>query len=188
MAATELPDAEELAEIGRELGLVIAYAKDAGYMQFDEQAWGLWDAVYPELSRDRYGLSGSLCGRAEAHVLRLSLIYAILGKSRSIQPEHLAAALAVWKYAEQSVSCIFGNATGNPLADELLRLIVAAGSTGLSRTEMSNLLGRNQPANKIGQALGVLLQAGLAHPEQRTTGGRPAEVWVATGAGGSPRA
>ena len=40
-------------------------------------------SVYPVLAGDRGGLAGSLTGRAEAHVLRLSLIYAVLDRSPS---------------------------------------------------------------------------------------------------------
>ena len=49
-----------------------------------EAAWAIWDAVYPELSADRPGMLGAILGRAEAQVLRLALIYALLDRSAFI--------------------------------------------------------------------------------------------------------
>jgi hypothetical protein len=131
------------------------------------------------LSGDRAGLAGSLTGRAEAHVLRLSVIYAVLDRSPVVRPEHLAAALAVWEYADESVRCVFGDSTGNPLADDILALLRNAPS-GMTRTEVREMAGKNLPADRITQALGVLLGLNLARFERRETGGRPVELWFAT--------
>ena len=153
-------------------------------MRLDNAAREMWAEVYPVVSRDRYGLAGSLTGRAEAHVLRLSLIYAILDRAPAIGPVHLAAGLAVWAYSECSVDRIFGDSTGNPLADDVLRLLRAAGPRGITKTDLHAMTGRNYSAERIGQALALLLQAGRARAENRKTGGRPAEVWVAINRGG----
>lgn len=177
------PDSESLREIARELKAVIEFGRSAGEMRFDDAAREMWCEVYSILSRDGYGLAGALTGRAEAHVLRLSLIYAVLDCSPAIRVEHLAAALAVWTYAGQSVRSIFGSSTGNPLADELLQLLCAAGAKGLTRNELRDMVGKSMPADRITQALGVLLRVGLAQSEQRNTGGRPAEVWFALSEG-----
>ncbi|MFO0805088.1 MAG: DUF3987 domain-containing protein [Gemmataceae bacterium] len=162
------------------VGEVIRHIDGAGRMLFDAEARSLWIEVYPELSRDRHGLAGSMTARAEAHVWRLSLMYAVLDCARSIGVPHLAAALALWAYAEESVRHIFGDATGNPLADALLRLIRSS-PQGISRTDMSGFLGRNVPAAQIGHALGLLLQLKLVRfetvPGER--GGRPREIWFA---------
>jgi hypothetical protein len=173
------PDPQALSAVVEELAAVIEFARGAQEMEFDDAARALWCEVYPVLSRDRYGLAGSLTGRAEAHVLRLSIIYALLARSPVLRVEHLGAALAVWDYSERSVECLFGNHTGNPLADELLPLIRAAGATGITRNELREMVGRSTPADRIGQALGVLLSAELARRETRATTGRPAEVWFA---------
>lgn len=175
------PDEAQLASISQELGNVLVFANSATEMRFDADACTKWVEVYPVLSRDRFGLAGNLAGRAEAHVLRLAIIYAALDRSTEIRTEHLSAALAVWEFSERSVTCIFGDATGNPLADELLRLLRTAGSSGMTRTELQEATGRNLPASRLGQALNVVRLAGLARTESRETGGRPAEVWIAFG-------
>ena len=131
----------------------------------------MWREVYPVLA-------GSLTGRAEAHVLRLSLIYAVLDRAAAVRPEHLAAALAVWQYADESVRCIFGDSSGNPLADDILTLLRNAPS-GITRTEVREMAGKNLSADRITQALGVLLGMNLARFERRSTGGRLVELWFA---------
>ena len=166
------------------VGKVLAFGQSAGEMQLTPAARDLWIEAYPVLSRDRYGLGGSLTARAEAHVWRLALMYAVIDRAKGVTPEHLTASIALWNYSEESVTCIFGDATGNPLADDLLRLIRAI-PLGASRTDLSGFLGRNVPADKIGQALGLLLQAGLARPAEQKTDGRPKEVWQAVQRGGA---
>jgi len=80
----------------------------------------LWADEYGRITKGRDGLRGALCGRAEAHVLRLSLIYALLDSSDAIRPEHLQAALAFWDYCEQSIEHIFGGASGDADRERIL--------------------------------------------------------------------
>jgi hypothetical protein len=174
------PDAAALAAVERELAGVLAFARSAGEIRRDPDARDLWHQVYPVLSADRYGLAGSLTGRAEAHVLRLSVLYAVLDRSQTVRPKHLAASLALWEYADESVRCLFGEATGDPLADEILALLRNA-TKGITRSEVREMAGKNLAADRLARALGVLVSAGLARSETRETGGRPAELWFACG-------
>jgi hypothetical protein len=50
---------------------------------------------------------GAVTGRAEAQVMRLSTLYAVLDKSAVIGPEHHHAAMALWRYCEQSAQWIW---------------------------------------------------------------------------------
>jgi hypothetical protein len=109
----------------------------------------------------------------------LSLLYAVLDRSKQARLEHLTAALAVWQYAEDSVTCIFGDSTGNPLADEILSYLRKTPS-GMTRSEIRDAVGKHLAANKIAQALGVLLEQHLANRVVRETGGRPVELWFST--------
>src|SRR5262249_59031075 len=69
----------------------------AGRMSFDAAAGKFWDEIYREqLSIRRPGLFGAACGRAEAHTLRLAMLYALLDQSRAIRLKHVEAALALW--------------------------------------------------------------------------------------------
>jgi hypothetical protein len=65
-------------------------------LNFDNHAAQLWEQVYGDLSEGQPGMLGSMTSRAEAHVVRLSLMYALLDCSEQIQVEHLRAAIAVW--------------------------------------------------------------------------------------------
>ena len=54
----------------------------------------LWESEYGRLTEDRPGLWGAITSRAEAHVLRLAMIFALLDKSEEIADTHVLAALA----------------------------------------------------------------------------------------------
>jgi hypothetical protein len=179
-------DLAALVTVERELVGVLAFARGAGEIRRDDDARAVWCAVYPTLSGERHGLAGSLLGRAEAHVLRLSVLYAVLDRSPVVTADHLCAALAVWKYCEASVLHLFGSSTGNPTADEILTYLRNC-TGGATRTEIRELVGARLPADRITSALAVLQEMGLARPEHRDTGGRPSEVWTAAGDGGAAR-
>jgi hypothetical protein len=118
---------------------------------------------------------GALLARSEAHVLRLSMLYALLDQSDTISLEHLHSAIELWAYAERSVEYIFGDATGDALADAILRTLRQAGE--LARTEISNLFGRHETSARIDRALQTLLRLSRATMTTEKTGGRSREVW-----------
>jgi hypothetical protein len=134
----------------------------------------LWASVYPELSEGKPGMVGALTSRAEAQVLRLSMIYALLDGEKLIRVPHLLAALAVWDYCEASVQYIFGLSLGDPTADAILEALKAA-PVGLTRTEINNLFGRNLSADRLQAAIGELLRLGFIGIAKSETGGRPSE-------------
>src|SRR5262249_32437261 len=144
----------------------------------DDAAREIWRGVYSDLSAERPGLTGALLARAEAHVLRLSMLYAVLDCSPLIRPEHLLAAIAVWDYAEASARYVFGDSLGDPVADELLRLLRTS-KDGMSRTQIRDHFGRHQMGERIGRSLALLLENNLAYSKVVQTGGRPAEWWFA---------
>jgi hypothetical protein len=163
------------------------FAVKVGELKRDNDARTIWHEIYPGLSDGKPGMNGAMLGRAEAHVMRLACLYAVLDLSPTVKPAHLTAALALWDYAEASVRYIFGDSTGDTVADDILRALRSA-PAGLTRTEISNLLGRNQPAGRIGKALAVLLENRLAtmETEQPERGG-PVERWKAVRNGRNER-
>jgi hypothetical protein len=102
----------------------------------------------------------------------------MLDRSPVMTVRHLAAALEVWRYSEDSVRCVFGDKTGHPLADDIMDLLRKS-PNGASRSEIRDMVGVRVPADRIGQVLELLARAGLARHERRDTGGRPAELWFA---------
>ena len=148
-------------------------------IRWGQSAKAAWSEVYGPLSEGKPGLFGAVVGRAEAQVVRLAALYAVLDESATIEHEHLLAGLALWQCAEESARQIFGSATGNPLADQILNGLKAVGRVGMTRTEISHALGRNKSADRISEALALLLDVGLARRDSDATGGRTAERWCA---------
>src|SRR5262249_61308016 len=123
------------------------------------------------------GMFGAITARASGQVLRLACIYAALDRTCMVNRDHLKAGLAVWDYCEASARYIFGNSTGDPVADRILTALQEQGE--MTRTEISDeLFGRNMPRTRIDRAITTLTQAGLITIEQITApkGGRPRSV------------
>ena len=153
----------------------IAAARNVGRMVRDEQARALWLAEYDDLSAERDGLVGSILARGEAQVVRLAMIYALLDGSDVVRLPHLQSALELWRYSERCGDFIFGDATGDRIADEILRSLKQRGA--MSRTEIYNLFARHIASARIGLALDLLSSKGLAVAKMEKTDGRPVEVW-----------
>jgi hypothetical protein len=174
-----LTDSETL-HLGDRLKSIIDKAKPVGRVGMTDAARSKWAVVYHDLSAAKPGLLGAVIARAEAQTIRLALIYALLDGADEIDLPHLEAALAVWEYCELSAVHIFGDAIGDPVADEILRALQNTPG-GMTRTDINGLFGRHQSSERIGVALQLLATKGRARPETRQTSGRPSEIWFATG-------
>jgi hypothetical protein len=172
-----VPEAD-LAKLRCRLKEALDFAAKAGEMSLAEDARAVWAAVYPALSEGQPGLAGALLSRAEAHVMRWAHLYALLDLSAEVRRTHLDAALALWDYSEASARYLFGASLGDPLADEIYQALRAS-PNGLTRTEIRDLFGRHQHADRINRALAALQRARLAHQCREDTGGRPVERWRA---------
>jgi hypothetical protein len=168
----------DLAGVTRGLREAVEFGRSSGELKRDPEATELWHSVYPDLSEGRPGLVGSVTSRAEAQVVRLALIYAVLDMNSAIRRIHLEAALSVWRYCEASCGFIFGSSLGDPVADEILTAL-RDDSNGLSRKQVRDLFSRHQRAEVIDRALGMLSSLGLALREERKTPGRSEERWFA---------
>lgn len=162
----------------KKLSIAIEFGKGAGKINPTEETWTLWEKVYPNLSDGRPGMLGAVTSRAEAQVMRLSMLYALLDSSSLIQPRHLIAGLALWDYAFSSARYIFGDSVGNQTAEEIINALKTR-PRGLSRTEIYNFFGRHKKSVEISQALGLLLSRGMVAKEEVQTEGRTTEVWTA---------
>jgi len=172
-----LPEETSRSLIGR-LQQALVFSRKAGEMRFTKQAKELWCKSYAKLSDEIPGLLGAITSRGEAQVLRLSMVYALLDSTILINRKHLRAALAIWRYCEDSARYIFGDALGDYVADTILRKLRAT-PKGLVRTDIREIFSRNRGENEINNALRVLLEHGLARPVREETGGRPSERWLA---------
>ena len=176
----------ELEKLARRVKIMADHAQTVGVLERNGEARTLWHAEYERLSEGGLGLVGAITGRAEAQVMRLAVIYALLDtkarKGPIIHVEHLRAALAVWDYCSRSVAYIFGEAVGDPVADAILAALQAT-PDGMKRSEIrADLLGRHTKAERLDIALSSLAAAGLAASHSVATSGRPAEIWCAVSA------
>jgi hypothetical protein len=172
-------DPAALAPLAARLAQAAHVASRAQNVSLDETARQLWWQRYPALSAARPGMWGAATARAEAHVVRLALIYALLDQAARINLTHLRAALAVWDYAARSAAHIFGDSLGDPMADDI-RHALGEHPDGLTRTELRDLFNRNRTRAQIGRALDLLVGAGLAQPHTHHDRGRPLQRWTAT--------
>jgi len=141
----------------------------------------LWRQRYADLAKDRFGIVGSATARGEAQVMRIALIFALLDQSPVIGAAHLEAGYAIWDYCEQSAGRIFGDRTGNPLADIILAELRRR-PAGLTRTQIScDLLQRNKPSFEIDEALKLLERQNHARRSEIGSDGkgRPTTRWFA---------
>ncbi|MDR2572736.1 MAG: DUF3987 domain-containing protein, partial [Desulfovibrio sp.] len=162
--------ANEFAPIQNELWRLIAKAQQYGLVTMSAAARGQWADIYPELSREHSGLAGSIINRAEAQTLRLALIYALLDGQNAIQPKHLDAALALWRYAQESALYIFGDRAADPLERKILEFLTTGGKSG---TELNKHFGGHVSKERLQAILQNLEAQRRITLTQIDTGGRP---------------
>ena len=170
------PDKDLLAKALRRLRAGVRRARASERLSFDADARQLWWATYPSLSAGAPGLLGALLGRAEAHVVRLALIYALFDDKEAIGTTHLEAALALWDYAARSAAFVFGTSLGDRVADEIWRAVAEA-QGGITRSEIRDLFDRNKAKAEIDSALATLLASGRVARSVLPGRGRPTEIW-----------
>ena len=169
---------EHLDRLKGKLRAALADARTRRELTFDPEARERYSDVYEQLSAAQPGMFGAATGRAEAHTIRLALIYALLDNSPVITLPHLEAALALWRYARDSTRWVFGESLGDPTADDIWALAKER-AHGISRTEVRDLFSRNKKAREIDRALTALVDAGRLKRHHGHDGtGRPAEIWI----------
>ena len=154
-------------------------AREHRYTRNDE-AKAVWNALYPALKADAYGMAGKLNARAVAHALRFQFLYAALEGSPVITPEHVEASMAVIEYSQQTVAYVFGDATGNAAADRILKALRDNGL--LTRSGVHALFYNGLSAARLQVALDLLESMVLATSTMRANsagGAKPVEVWEA---------
>jgi len=174
------PPDTQLKVLRAKLERVMRFAERVGKMRFSKGGLILWHIKYPRLSEGKPGLVGLMTGRAEAQVLRMACLYALLDRSAEVKTQHIKAALTIWRRAEASVRYIFGDRLGDPVADTILAEVRERGS--LTQMGISNLFQRHQSADRIARSLLSLQKAGLIRVRQERTGGRPQTIWEYAGA------
>ncbi|MDQ2896185.1 MAG: YfjI family protein [Actinomycetota bacterium] len=162
----------------RRLHVTLQHAQTAQQVTLDPGARELWHDAYARLAQPQPGIIGQITARAEAHTIRLALIYALTDRARTINQQHLQAALALHDYTTRSAAWALQGATGEPLTEQI-HAALQTHPAGLTRSQISDTLKHNQPAGRIDDALQTLAHAGRATSTKLPTGGRPAQLWTA---------
>jgi hypothetical protein len=171
--------------LDRLLAQALKHARSVGHVSLDNPAREQWHDAYHQLAaQPADGIVALITARAEAHIIRLALIYALADSQSQIHPPHLTAALTLHDYAARSAAWALTGATGQPLAEQI-HTALRQHPSGLTRSQISQTLKHNQAAGQIDHALHALHTAGRVAHTQIPTGGRPAQLWTATPATGA---
>jgi Protein of unknown function (DUF3987) len=179
------PDPLNRTGLDRRLTTTLNSAQRGGQIRLSPHARQAWADAYQQLAQPQPGIAGAISARAEAHTIRLALIYALLDNAREIQPVHLTAALALWDYAQRSAVWALERTSGDPLAHQIHTALTHQLPGGLTRTQIRDLLHRNPTTHQLDQALAALANDGKITSSRVLTAGRPAELWTAAPAPGA---
>ncbi|MGO9247922.1 MAG: hypothetical protein ACLP7W_04940 [Solirubrobacteraceae bacterium] len=187
-----LPEGGELdplqgTGLDHQLAKALQGARRAGQLRLSTPARRTWTDIYQQLAEPQAGITGAISARAEAHTIRLALLYALTDDTRQIQPVHLNAALALWDYAKRSATWALERTAGDPLAQQIHAALTHALPDGLTRTQLRDLHHRNPTTQQLDHALASLAHDGKITSQRILTAGRPAELWSATPAKQPPR-
>ena len=161
----------DMASLAEKVNEAVNFSRRIGEIKRDSESKELWEKVYAELSEGKAGLLGAVTARAEAQVMRLACLYALLDLSDTIRLEHLSAGLALWAYCEDSAKYIFGETLGDPLADEIKRVLDDE-PKGMTQTELSNYFKRHKKSEQLNRALNILIARGMVFKVGEETAGR----------------
>ncbi|MFZ0931364.1 MAG: hypothetical protein WAN11_22360 [Syntrophobacteraceae bacterium] len=160
----------ELRKIQCKLLQIFDAVKSIELVSFSAKARETWIEMYPRVADDHLGFVGCVINRAEAIVCRLSLIYALLDASKTIEVKHLESALAFWTYAKESAEYIFAGRETNPISQKILDACELA---PVSLTDIYGLFSNHVTKRQIGTAVQELIASGKVKVQDEETTGRP---------------
>ncbi|MGH2835809.1 MAG: DUF3987 domain-containing protein [Solirubrobacteraceae bacterium] len=172
------PDPLKGTGLNRRLQATLGSAQRAGQLRLSTPASRAWTDTYQRLAQPQPGIAGAISARAEAHTIRLALLYTLLDGAREIQPEHLTAALTLWDYAQRSATWALERTASDPLARQIHSALDHA-PDGLTRTQLRDLLHRNPTTQQLDHVLAQLAADGKITSQRVLTAGRPAQLWTA---------
>jgi hypothetical protein len=156
-----------IADMTQRLSKTVSAASRRGEVRRDELASARWHAIYQKLSEPPPGRMGEILSRAEAQVMRIALLLALLDESEFIRVHHLDAALAFWNYCEASAAHIFAGTFANPKGAKIWEALAKGPMT---MTDIHALFRNNATKAEIDAALAELMPYIVL--EDGGTGGR----------------
>lgn len=164
----------DLERLSTEVSDVISYAKRGHNIQMAVTAMHEFDDFRKEFIsewQNRRGEFAASVRRADVHVLRLAVLYALLDHKNIIEYPHMVAAMAVWDYAMQSARYVFNEMDDKADMRKLVAALSMAGPQGMRSKERCNLFGGNSERQR--EAEEKAIAAGHIIMVQVPTGRRP---------------
>lgn len=165
-----------LDDLRQRITQTLAKASTIGRMERSEAAKELWRKVYAELVEEKTGLYDAATSRAEAHVLRLSMIFALLDGQATIDVQHLQAALAVWEYCDDSAQLIFEENNKQGRTQKRFVKLVQE-NPGIMRTELFDRFSHTMTADEKQKIVDHAKAQGKIVSIQTIVNGRQAELF-----------
>jgi hypothetical protein len=140
-----------------------------------------WQVIYGRLMNVGDGPVAAATDRAEAQILRIAFLFAVLDQSPTIKLPHLEAGLACWEFASQSASKLFGGSKAlSPRARKLLDAL-QDGPEGLTVAEINRLFSNHLKQHEMEELVKELTDRQLAsvrsEPGKGRTGTRVTAVF-----------
>ena len=159
----------------RAINQVIRTAANAGIMQRSAAAKELWDHLYrSELGLAGTGLVGAMNNRSEAQTVRLSMLYALLGNSQTIEPEHLESAVALVRYSKNTVNYLFA-VNESPDAKRLIEYLSATGGRAPRHAARTIAFNHRYTSHDFDLLINELVNEGRIEVVKIPTAGRSTE-------------
>lgn len=138
----------------------------------------IWCELYPQITRDREGLAGSLMARSEVYARMLAMVFALIDRRDVIEPNDLFAALAWVEYWRESIDFIWRDGEEQSDLDDFTKEVLSQviARPGVKLSELQDHWKRKR-IPEVKAALETLLN--LAPPllemkRDTSGGGRPA--------------
>lgn len=171
-----LPDGGEIQNLDAlrsRLSSVTQTASTIVKMERSPAASALWRDIYGSLSEVKLSpIWDAVTSRSAAHVLRLSMLYALLDGVETIEVPHLQAALAVWRYCDDSARILFADGPKpDTLSDKVRRLLEC--SPPLTKTEIRDGISGRIDADELAdvlenlEAVGEIVSEEVVHNRNR---------------------
>jgi hypothetical protein len=154
---------------------IVTKSRNRGAIRRTQGARDYWHSIYPDLSReDVPGRWGQATSRAEAQVVRLSLLFALMDLSEQIEVEHLQAAKGLWGYCFHSARWALEVCR---YSKEAQKIIDALASGPKDRTYIvTSVFSGNILKGRLDAALKEL--EGTITMETQETGGHPRTIYA----------
>jgi hypothetical protein len=160
-------DDSKVLQIAIKLSDAMKEARVERPVALSNEATEFWATAYHEISKDTSGVLGSITARAEAHVLRLGLLFCLLDGTGEIGAMHLMAAIEFVHFCNKSVDFIFSSQSDDDEEGDAQRLLVELRLRAMSQTDISRFFSGHKNRKQLGALLSELQSLNKIRPDKQ---------------------